>query len=207
MRLLGISLISFALFFPSFWVTDYIFGANIGAALAFALVILVYPYLLSRVWKYYPPIDVVAIDPDDEFNQACIARARKELYRLENGLAEGKKEAFVKYTIRVNEDSADHVWGLAHSIVDGSVVVTLVNEPVYELDGSEHTDLREKVPLSEVQDWMLMDKDGKCEGGYTHLAMVNAYKQAHGKVPKKYLKDLANFVDIHESEYAQQEGA
>jgi uncharacterized protein YegJ (DUF2314 family) len=202
MRLLGISLISFTLFLPSYWVTHYFFGANIGAALAFVLAIIVYPYLLSKLWKYYPPIDVVAIDPDDAFNKECIARARKELHRLQNGLSEGKKEAFVKYTIRASDDSADHVWGLAHSIVDGSVIVTLANEPVYDLDESKHPYLREKIPLTEVQDWMLMDKDGKCEGGYTHLAMINAYKKAHGKVPKKYLKDLVNFIDIHESEYA-----
>jgi uncharacterized protein YegJ (DUF2314 family) len=166
------------------------------------LTILVYPYLLSKLWRYYPPIDVVAIEPDDEFNQKCIARARNEIHRLEAGLLEGKKEAFVKFAIPSDDGGADHLWGLAHSIIEGSVVVTLANEPVHDVNNSDHGDLREKVPLTEIQDWMLMDKNGNCEGGYTHLAMVNAYRKEHGKVPKKYLKDLRNFVDIQESEYA-----
>ena len=81
-------------------------------------------------------------------------------------------------------------------------LLSTANEPVYELDESKHQDLRERVPLSEIQDWLLMDKDGSCEGGYTHLAMVNSYKKTYGKVPKKYLEDLRNFTDIDESEYA-----
>jgi uncharacterized protein YegJ (DUF2314 family) len=202
MRLIGISLISFVLFFPAYWIGHYFFGENIGAAFACICAFVVFPFLLSKIWKYYPPIDVVAIDPDDEFNKDCIKRARAELDRLEEGLRQGEKEVFVKYTIQADSESADHVWGVAHSIIDGAVSVSLVNDPMYGLDESKHSNPREKIPLSDIQDWMLIDKDGSCEGGYTHLAIVNAYKKQHGKVPKKYLKDLSNFVDIQESEYA-----
>lgn len=46
----------------------------------------------------------------------------------------------------------------------------------------------------------LVDEDGNCEGGYTHLSIVNSFKRLHGKVPKKYLKDLKQFVDINVSD-------
>ena len=201
LRLPGIALISFSFFFPSYWAAHYVFGPDVGVTLAFALTIIVYPYLIAKVWRYYPPIDVVAIEPDDEFTKQCIARAHEEFHRFEAGLSEGKKEAFVKFAIK-SDDGVDHVWGVAHCLHEGQVTVTLANDPVHKIDESQHQDLREKVPLSEIQDWMLMDKHGNCEGGYTHLAMVNAYRKEHGKVPQKYLKDLKNFVDLKESEYA-----
>ncbi|MFS1704880.1 DUF2314 domain-containing protein [Alteromonas sp. AMM-1] len=199
LRLLGIAVFSFTLFFPSYWVLHYFFGPDLGAPIAFGFSLVLYPYFIAKVWHYYPPIDVVAIDKDDVFNQQCIARARSELHRLESGLSEGKKDAFVKFAIKSN-DGSDHVWGIAHSMVDASVIVTLVSEPVYTPNPIEHLDIREKIPVSDIQDWMLIDKQGNCEGGYTHLAMVNAYKKQHGKVPKKYLKHLRNFVDLQESE-------
>ena len=203
MRLLAIGLISFVLFFPTYWGWHLIFGEDVGAILSLLSCILLYPYLIGKVWKDYPPIEVVPIERDDEFNLKCIERARSELHRLDEGLKDGKKQAFVKYEIRANEESADHVWGIAHRITDKYVVVSLINEPVYHSDDRD-SDPRDKVPMDEIQDWMLVDKHGVCEGGYTHLAMVHAYSKLHGKVPKKYLRDLKQFVDISDSEYAEQ---
>lgn len=202
LRLISIAIISFVLFFPTYWAWHYLFGEDVGATLSLLTCIILYPYLLGSVWKAYPPIDVVPIDCNDEFNVKCIERARSEIHRLECGLNEGKKDAFVKYSIRYDEESADHVWGIAHSMTDGYVVVGLINEPVYSSRKDCESDPRDKILLGDIQDWMLVDKDGNCEGGYTHLAILNAYKRLHGKVPKKYLRGLKQFVDINVSEYA-----
>ena len=201
LRLLAIGVVSFVLFFPTYFGWHYVFGEDIGASISLLFCIFIYPYLLGKIWKDYPPLDVVPIERDDEFNLKCIERARAELHRFKEGLKEGKKEALVKYAIHADEDSADHVWGIAHSMTDEHIVVSLVNEPVYQAEEGDESDPRDKIFLEEIQDWMLVDKDGNCEGGYTHLAIVNAYRKLHGKVPKKYLRDLKQMIDIAESEY------
>ncbi len=130
----------------------------------------------------------------------CIERSRREFARFKAGLAEGRKNAFVKYPVTTKQGT-EHVWGVAHALDGDRAIVSLANTPVGELTDAELRDLRSSVPLSDIEDWLLVRKDGKCEGGYTHLALAKIYRRLHGTFPKKYLRELEPFVDIHPSEY------
>jgi uncharacterized protein YegJ (DUF2314 family) len=202
-RLLVIAVISlFLFFFVTAWLS-HIFSSNVAAALAAFLMFIVFPALIMKyVWKSYPPISVVEVDPGDPDMEECIRRSRSEVSRFIKGMHESKKEAFVKYIIETEYDTTEHVWGMAHAIEGDSIVVSMVNEPVNDFEKGSEPDPRNKIQLTDIEDWMLVDRQGNCEGGYTHLGLVKIYKKQYGKVPRKYLRDLSNFIDIQESEYS-----
>ena len=199
-RLLAIGVISLAVFFPSYWLFHPIFGADIGAGAAAVFAFIVFPTIMLRLWKDYPPPGVVPIDPDDPFMSKMIRRSMGEFDRFKAGLAEARKEAMVKYPIISGSETTEHVWGLAHSIEGDSIIVSMVNEPYDELRSDDSINPRDRVPIESLEDWILMDKDGTIEGGYTHLALVKTYIDQFGKFPKKYRQEFGAFVDIDWSE-------
>ncbi len=200
-RYLIIGVLSILLFFPAYWLLSKFLGDDWGAGAAMVMMYIGFPALMLKLWKSYPPMYAVPVEPGDPDMQRAIDRARREIGRFERGIRDAKKEAYVKYPVSVEDGGVEHVWGLAHSIEKGGVVVTLVNEPVGELVDAGQSSPRGRIPLTEIEDWMLVDTDGKCEGGYSHLALVQIYRRIHGKIPKSYLRDLEAFVDIHPSEY------
>jgi len=201
LRVLTICLGSVVLFFPAYWVLHPLLGADWGAAIAAALMYLGFPALMLKLWKTYPPLSAVPIEPGDPTMQECIDRSMREFARFKQGLAEGRKQAFVKYVLDMSGGGREHVWGLAHALDGEHVVVSLESQPVQEIADDGADDPRSRIAISAIEDWMLIDKDGKCEGGYTNLGLAKIYRQLHGKIPKKYLNDLEHFVDIHPSEY------
>ena len=201
LRYTTIAIASIVLFFPTYWLLHPILGADVGAGVAAASMYIGFPALMLHLWKQLPPIYALPVDPDDPEMIACIRRSRSHIRRFKKGLADGAKQALVKYPIRTKNDGTEHVWGVAHSIDGQEVVVSLVNEPVDPIRDGEMEEPRSKVPLREIEDWMLIDKEGRCEGGYTHLALLKIYRRRHGRIPKTYLRDMEFFVDIDASEY------
>jgi uncharacterized protein YegJ (DUF2314 family) len=120
-------------------------------------------------------------------------RSRSELNRFLEGLEEGKKEAYVKFPYQFG-DEIEHVWGLAHTVKDGSVIASLESNPVGEV--TEEVYERLSIDLDSVEDWMLVDRSGKTYGGYSILGLAKVYTRDYGKLPKAYTRDLGRFVDF-----------
>lgn len=125
--------------------------------------------------------------------QKCIAKAQSTLPRFVEGLKQGQQEAFVKCPVNTKNNNVEHVWGLAHAINEDVILVSDINETVELL---KEQNPRHKVPIDNIEDWMLTNTEGNCEGGYTHFALYEAYKKEYGKFPKKYLPLLDTFIDI-----------
>ena len=138
----------------------------------------------------YEPL---AIDPDDPLFAAAAARARQEIERLERGLLEGGREAYVKFPAPNRAGGVEHVWALAHSLEGDSFTVTIVNEPLQPLEDGRP---RQLVGKAEIDDWMLVASDGTTEGGYSHLAMAKRFRQEKGYLPSSVKKELRSFVDL-----------
>jgi uncharacterized protein YegJ (DUF2314 family) len=102
-------------------------------------------------------------------------------------------EAYVKFPMSV-DGNTEHVWGVAHSHSNGSVVVSLMSIPVGGL--SEDMLNRRSVPMKQVEDWMLLDSSGKTYGGYTMLALAQIYRREYGKLPRRMRKELEQFADF-----------
>jgi uncharacterized protein YegJ (DUF2314 family) len=199
LRLLVIGVSAIVLFFPAYALLHPFLGEDWAAGVAIFLMYIGFPALMLRLWKTYPPLEAVPIEPNDPTMAEHVQRAKREFDRFKKGIQEGRKNAFVKYPVSTR-DGTEHVWGIAHALNGDEVIVSLASTPVGNLADAESRDSRNSVPVAEIEDWLLVDNAGKCEGGYTNLALAKIYRRLHGKVPKKYLRDLECFVDIPPSE-------
>ena len=148
-------------------------------------------YGLGRLFPGAPP--PMLVDPDEPLMATAYDSARRDYRRFKRGLAEGRREAFVKYKLNLEPEEPEFVWALAHSIDKGSVIASLISEPVAGVDVPPE---RTRIPESEVLDWMLVDQDGRIEGGYSEIAMAKIYKRDAGYVPYAVRQHLKNFADL-----------
>lgn len=184
----------------------------IGIAVAISLILSLIAMDGSPVWKsvvglvmaiilmaigwgrlfpnYYAPIP---IDPEDLLMREAIEQARRELGRFQRGVSQGRKQSFAKFPLKLANGEVEHIWGIVHIVDDEAAHVSLANMPVHE---PQVKDPRFRVPLAEIEDWMLVDHTDLVEGGYTHLALARIYKRERGYVPRAMKKDLARFQDL-----------
>lgn len=147
---------------------------------------------LGRLFPGQPP--PLPIETGDPVMAAAMDRARREFRRFAAGLAEGKREALVKYAMKTGYGDNEHVWAIAHAIDSDEVVTSLASEPVgADADvGPE----RKRIRVADVEDWLLIDAGGRMEGGFTQIAMAKIYKRDKGYVPYAIRKGLPNFADL-----------
>ena len=149
-------------------------------------------YGLGKMFPGQPP--PIPIETGEPLMEEAIQRARREWRRFERGLAEGKREALVKYPLKTGFGDNEHVWAIAHSIDNGEVVTSLASEIVG--DDVDVKAERQRIPVSEIEDWLLIDDSSRMEGGFTQIAMAKIYKRDRGYVPYAIRKGLPNFADL-----------
>jgi len=195
MRLLAIALISLLALVPALAVTHRFMGlgSDVSGVISMIFAFLVTPALLLRIWRDKPGFDALPVDRDDPVMLEQVARAKRELGRFLEGLNQNRMEAFIKFPLAVHGDT-EHVWGVAHSFSDGVFVTSLASNPVGGL--SDEMLNRIRVPVDDLEDWMLQDAAGKTYGGYTMLALARIYEREYGRLPRKIRKELEPFVDL-----------
>lgn len=154
-------------------------------------------YGFGRLFPGQPP--PIPIETGEPLMEAAMERARREFHRFERGLAEGKQEALVKYAMKTGYGDNEHVWAIAHSIDEGSVITSLMSEPVGDADMKVE---RKRIPVPDVEDWLLINEDQRMEGGFTQIAMAKIYKRDKGYVPYAIRQSLKNFVDLDQPDLA-----
>ncbi len=90
-----------------------------------------------------------------------------------------------------------HIWGLVHGLEGETASVSLANEPICDQQGA---DPRRTVALADLEDWMLVDGQGRVEGGFSRLAMLQIYKRRQGYVPRRLVRTLEDCVDLRAAE-------
>ncbi len=195
LRILIVAVISLASFFPLYEFTTNGCGLdeNWGAIVAMIAAVICVPSVLLNVWKGKPSPEVMPIDINDPIMQKLIEKSRSEISRLIQGVDGEEMEAFVKFPYKFG-DEVEHVWGIVHYIKAGYALVSLESSPIGEVPESAAGRL--KISLAEMEDWMLVDKDGKTYGGYSILGLAEIYTREYGKLPKAYALDLERFVDF-----------
>lgn len=151
---------------------------------------------LGRAFPGQPP--PLPIETDEPLMTAAMEQAQRELHRFKAGLAEGRRQALVKYAMKTGFGENEHVWAMAHAFDGGDVVTSLMSEPVGG-DG-DATSERSKTAEADIEDWLLVDDSGRMEGGFTQIAMAKIYKRDKGYVPYSIRKGLPNFADLDDPE-------
>ena len=159
------------------------------------LLVIVGLWFVWAGWRQFLPSDLppMAIDPADPAFTEAKQRAHREIARLHAGLAEGRKEALVKFPLQTDTGEREQVWGVLHSLADATATVTLVSDPVGDPGA---LDARLRIPEADLLDWILGSADGALEGGFSHLAMAKQYKREKGYLPYSLRKQLAKFTDF-----------
>lgn len=174
-----------------FWVEDW----------SIAIVAIIFTIFSARAgWlRIFPSTyDPLPIEPDDALFLDAKARARREVGRLRRGLADGGKEAYVKFPAQTQSGAVEHIWALVHSLEGNRLTVSIINEPVEPLKDDRP---RQSVMMDLIEDWMLVHQDGVTEGGFTHLAMAKKFRQVKGYLPSSMKRDLRSFKDLDVSDF------
>jgi hypothetical protein len=123
-----VEIASVVLSFPAYCALHPLLGADLGAAAAAILMCIGFPAAMIRLWKVYPPIPAVPVGPDDPVMSVCRERAMREFDRSKPGLAEGRKNAFVKYAVPTKGGGTERVRGHALALDGWDAIGSLVNE-------------------------------------------------------------------------------
>ncbi len=150
--------------------------------------------VLANGWERAMPVKYspIFLDPSEPDVEAAIVRARAEIERFRDGVKYSQKEASVRICLPTADGHNEHVWAAVHKITGNSLLVSVPVEPG---KAGKLTDPRTEIALDEVEDWMLVDKHGQTEGGYTHVAMAKKYLRNKGYIPRGLRLELAKFQD------------
>lgn len=178
-------------------VTEY-WGLNDdhGAVVSIILSWIILPMVMLKIWPEKPDLECLAISKDEPIVQEYVELSKSEVSRFVEGLSNGLDEALIKFPHKFDGE-VEYVWGVAHSITNNDLIITsLASDPVGSLNNEDYA--RIQIPLDDIHDWMLINHEGEIKGGYSHIAMIKVYERDHGKVPKRYIKSLENFIDLKE---------
>ena len=77
-----------------------------------------------------------------------------------------------------------------------TVIATLASAPVG--DDAELKNERQRIRITDVEDWLLIDDSGRMEGGFTQIAMAKIYRRDNGHVPYAIRKSLPDMADLND---------
>ena len=86
----------------------------------------------------------------------------------------------------------EHIWAYVHFYKDDRFNVSLANDPV---DAEAESDGRRDVPLDEVEDWQIMQPDGKIRGAFSLIAILEYHENQRHTLSPRMKKQKAQLLD------------
>lgn len=145
-------------------------------------------------WIRYEGPGIESTAPDfkcPELTQS-IVRAQQTISYFINQVQKNVDGAFIKFPMHTPSGLTEHIWGYVHSYRDGNFNVSLANKPV---SPGEDDRGRRDIAISEVEDWQIMQKDGKIKGGYSLIALFLNRENQGKKLTPKMRKQKAELLD------------
>jgi hypothetical protein len=134
-----------------------------------------YVFLMQKV------VDLrgIFIDPDSIEWKNAVSKAHSTLAILRE-LCEARVDyMWVKYEIKTTEGTTEHVWGELQFLGEDSFRATLETPPV---TGKLVEDMAESMPLSALDDWLVLMPDGTVRGAFTLQVELEIAKREGLKV-------------------------
>lgn len=153
--------------------------------------------LLAVGWKWvrYDGRGIEEITPMDldcpELSTAR-ARATEAMPAFLADVERGIDGAFVKFPLITPRGLTEHIWAYVHSYRDGVFNVSLANQPV---DDRAEVAGRRNVPQSEVEDWQIMQPDGKIRGAYSLIALFEYHARMGRRLSPRMKKQKSQLLD------------
>ena len=160
--------------------------------LMFAIVIVIL-WLYRRVVSPRPEFPPLETRPDDPLLVEAMSKARASLDAFLS-MARGPHDgALVKLHFTSSSDQVEHLWAEVVKVVsDNELEVRLVTPPVTH---EGRLDRLHVCSLDDVEDWHVLDRDGRVHGGYTQRAMFAIARRDGIALPKKLLEQEKAYRD------------
>jgi uncharacterized protein YegJ (DUF2314 family) len=145
-------------------------------------------WLIGRNVPKYPPL---AIDDNDPAMRLAQDTARGSLDRFRMLFDSEAKESQVKIPFTANSGQLEHLWAEVLKFSETSVTVRYLTPPV------SHKGKLERVhehPISDIEDWVVIDKEDQIHGGYTQRVMFERARKQWGNLPPELEKQAARYV-------------
>ncbi len=103
--------------------------------------------------------------------------------------------AFVKFPMKTERGLTEHIWAYVHSYQEGKFNVSLANKPI---DPSESQLGRRDVLIEDVEDWQIMERDGRIRGAFSLIALFR-YRENRGcRLSPKMRKQKEQLIDTQQ---------
>jgi uncharacterized protein YegJ (DUF2314 family) len=137
-------------------------------------------------------LDVMPVEEGNPEIARASQRAQANLSTFWNYLAQNRYECFVKFPMQTTDGQVEHIWAVVHSRADGSVVVSLANNPV---DQPRDASDRRVISVNDIEDWQVVISDSETRGGYSIGALERIARSQGYRLSRADKKRLRVFVD------------
>jgi uncharacterized protein YegJ (DUF2314 family) len=160
--------------------------------LIFAIVMLGL-WLYRRIVSPRPEFPALETRPDDPLLLEAEARARASLDTFISLVQAPHGGALVKLGVVSSTEQVEHLWAEVVELrSDGELEVRLVTPPVTHSGRLERLHI---CTLDDVEDWHVLDADGRVHGGFTQRAMYAIARRDGIALPKKLLEQQKLYVN------------
>src|SRR5262245_25144092 len=133
------------------------------------------------------------VDTSSALWSEAVAKARASTPLLRQLMSSKVGPVAVKYPLTSANGETEHVWGELLDMDETSFRATLETLLVA---GPPKTDGPYRLPLSELEDWLVNMPDGAIHGGYTMRAEIMLARRAGRLVPRHVAAMEGRFVDV-----------
>ena len=123
-----------------------------------------------------------------------VAHAQKTLPYFVGEVQKNVDGAFIKFSLSTAQGNLEHIWAYVHSYQNGKFNVSLANVP---FDKKQSAEGRRDVSSEEVEDWQIMQRDGKIKGAYSLIALFRHRENLGGKLTPRMRKQKSQLLDAN----------
>lgn len=189
--LIGVALIGWFIY-NQFWPTEeFKTGFRSIIQLVFSIACLI----VGWKWFRYEGKGIEEITPPD-FScpelEASVKEARRTMPTFLAEVDKGIDGAFVKFPLQTPQGLTEHIWGYVHFFRDGRFNVSLANDP---FDDKQDSEGRRDIALQDVEDWQIMQPDGRIRGAHSLISLFRYYENRGEKLSPLMKKQKAQLID------------
>ena len=174
------------------WPTDEF---KAGFRSVFQLIVPIACIVVGWQWLRYEGKGIDQITPPDlncaELNES-VRQARDSMPAFIAEVEKGIDGANIKFPMMTKQGYTEHIWAYVHFYRDGYFNVSLVNTPNNLIESAEG---RRDVAADEVEDWQIIQPDGRIRGGYSLIALFRYHEGRGLKLSPLMKKQKSQLLD------------
>ena len=103
-------------------------------------------------------------------------------------------DAYIRFPLETDEKATEHVWAYVHHYQDGIFNASPEKKPSSCTQDGEFGKRRD-VPESAVEDWRIMQVDGRIKGAYSYIAAFRYVERKGTRLNRTMRRQKAQLVD------------